>query len=1360
MSDKQMINQVFHNQLLCRNILGHISDVHNRLNKSTIKGGVLHSSGDLMMMLKFNATSMFIESFDSVDNYPYNTSLLKCAAQYNNTRAFNHLIKHPNIIIDQTVFKLEHVCQHGNIDILRSYIDATQCHSTSIMDFVECLPLIDRGNEHFVRLLLQHIKSRGIIPTSDDIKRHAIDMEYGANESLLEGIAQLDEYTLQRQGISVGVLRVLHEDSRYILDNLTMDMANNSHYSLAHFLSACARDGNIELISIVGEYEVGIMLLKRSSLYGLINVAVENGREAFIRHLYKHHTWMRFEILRLLDTQSQPTCDDVSMSSDMPKLPPTPMAAIYTDDLINAEHLITQFIIIDQKYWRTMSESMARLISSPRSPPLEFHDGTLLNMVTVMSQPGSNITSDIVCMFIDNCEIDVGRYINFVMEVAAGCSAAVMTRIHTKYDQPYETSECLAKALTSRCRETLELMQDCFDMEIEGVSADDIVHDPFKVHHKFISKASIDEIRLMFKHSVKVKSDPKICEWAARNHSSEVFDYIISLFRLGQLVGILPEIVHYALVKDNPQHIHSLQRHFGDVAIDEITSSTVEHMANKNAHHSLSYYLNTTSFNKQSTTHRLRTINNILNTAYQIGATRLIKLCINHIDSLNQLMNNDHLAPHTQQQSMNVSTCPGLDQAFHLVFCDGKLATMIMRQIGLIHSSLGIDLDRVIKGSTLLDNNLLQFIKFGATEYFIKSYSTINNQYQYPHNTTLLSEAFAKCDSLALEVLLANPNMMMTYDHYGHLDDDTLWNISSCSHPHWEWILDQYFKMFTSATPVFINEILFLLARHPSFHRKLIQMGVKLESINEDNDYYFVLRKGWLTKPWALEMVQFLRQQSLMPHRQCLQNILEIALSDGLPSSVFGYIVRECEEDVVQLDTWSLIESCCEYGRPEHLDIMLTMPGIDLSESRLVELFDTGSRSGCLAVVKRIHQLIKGSGHRQHVINSIQYALEDGHVDLVNYLIDQCVMMMMMTSYQTIQMVGIRRIHQSIVSIELIERLMAHPNIFDLTHYDYHHGLIDAFELCDQALIEYIEMKNPPLKQHSSDLFRASMKVGNVQMAKKLLMDKDRGLTCSASDVASLIDCIGLPGKGIDVTEDKVAEFVALMPRSDCANDAIVAASSKSLSLIKLVITPFIYEISAADLVASCNFNRWIDNCAKRCDVQAIDYLINLAIRVRHRVTSKHGYGWDQQRIQDMITLNVFNDSNASVLSYLMDKGYLSVENVKSSALAIIVNNACVDGNVETLRMIHQRCVTASQLQRHLPSMSSIQEAVINNHHRLITYMFEGVSDGSSPYVRAKVDQMNITKLLNTVRHHAFVNGCLNIINMCDRLISAHIPSI
>ncbi|GAM26064.1 hypothetical protein SAMD00019534_092390 [Acytostelium subglobosum LB1] len=782
-------------------------------------------------------------------------------------------------------------------------------------------------------------------------------------------------------------------------------------------------------------------------------------------------------------------------------------------------------------------------------------------------------------------------------------------------------------------------------------------------------------------------------------------------------------------------------------------------MATNNAHHSLAFVFNSSTFNNQSRSHRLRLVHHVLHHAYKIGATRLIKLCINHIESLNQLHCDDDDQPFTVPLTpvignRGTSDQHVLERSFHMVMGDTKLVTLIMRHIGLIHSS-----SKAIKGSTLLDNHKLSdYIKYGATEYLIQAYTSIKQS--FPHNTTLLYEAFAKCNTIALDALLFNPNMSVYFDA-GCLAEMS----SSFSHPQWDRIVDEYIKFtYQYATPKWFQRDHFLsTVKHPAIVRKLMDFGVEFNQIEET---YHIIDENWFTRPCALETLQFYLQHKI------------------LAPSILPPLMNEC----------------CMNGPMESFDMLMSI--IDdtdqvyddddddnnyHTEDWIIYFSDQFTKCGHLDIVKRLYSYLqrKDVDLTKLILRAIPCALEKGHLDVFNYLMDVLPSLIIgggdkpsddddESADSVAKVANVGSVHHSNISIDLIKRLNSCPYIMFKANDDC---LIQALKTGDTDLIEHLFMELIERKTNYNlgNSFKVAMEVGNVNIARKMIAMRPE-MKVSGDHVLSLLKSLG--GRDIarddKVTESTIIEILRLSHGTYInVTNMVRAASNNSLSLIKLVVEHFnSVPENDVDRMSATDFRQSIDVCAKRCDIQSIDYLIDVAINVDGRnpqdeISTGVRYGWDQHRIHDIITLDVI--TNSSVLTYFMDKGYINVcddnDKFNSNALTTIVNNACVSDNLDIIRTIYQRCLTPSQLQRCLPSMSSINKAVSNNHHRLICYMFEGDRDvdrvGSpsssslSPYVRAGINQRSINNLVKYIRHQACVDGCMNIINMCDRIIES-----
>ncbi|GAM19167.1 hypothetical protein SAMD00019534_023420 [Acytostelium subglobosum LB1] len=166
-----------------------------------------------------------------------------------------------------------------------------------------------------------------------------------------------------------------------------------------------------------------------------------------------------------------------------------------------------------------------------------------------------------------------------------------------------------------------------------------------------------------------------------------------------------------------------------------------------------------------------------------------------------------------------------------------------------------------------------------------------------------------------------------------------------------------------------------------------------------------------------------------------------------------------------------------------------------------------------------------------------------------------------------------------------------------------------------------------------------------------------------------------------------------------------------------------------------------IGHCIGRDVIESLDFLIQWAMKVSGKINT--------HKLIDIIDLNDCN--TPSTLAHIMDKGYLSNNNGdddKPYILSELVNRACRSGRIDLMQVVHQRCTTPSQFQRHLPTVDSMIAASKRNNHQMLSYLFEG---DDAPINRANL-QLNMATLINTIRHHSIDNGHLNIINMCDCL--------
>ncbi|GAM26251.1 hypothetical protein SAMD00019534_094260 [Acytostelium subglobosum LB1] len=599
---------------------------------------------------------------------------------------------------------------------------------------------------------------------------------------------------------------------------------------------------------------------------------------------------------------------------------------------------------------------MAQLITTYRSPRLTLKGKSLLHMVKAIGKPGSNITPDIVCQLIDNCDLPEPDKLDRTFELATETSLGLMQRIHTHFNLPYMDWSLTKAVQSGHVDIALHLASQQTDEAVATKAALKLI-----AWHPI----TMDNLTLILDTLPFVKSNPEICAWAVCNPSFEVFKHIISLFTNEQLEGTdhLQDIFYQALIENNSRYLEYIQQRFAntEVEVPELDAQSLMNHINNNHYLFIEKHLDSPSFTDLPTVNQLRTLHAMIDYAYQMVTTRIIKLCkdrINKLDGTYVRQQDDH------DQEMDIDQPKAslkLESTLHMVMRDEKLGKMIMSQIGSIHNKHGIDRKQVITGKQLLYNhNLREYIKYGATEWFLQSYNDNGNKLRL--NKTLLLEAFARCDTRAMNVLLANPLMCLN----GSFDKHFVTNVSSCSHPHWESVLERYVLTLDSLQPAGITISGNVLAhvRHPSFLRKLIEMDIQLSLVDDDGDrnksrwgdktlkssFTEIMVDASLKQSWAVEMLQLMLKNKLLTTRTGkvlllkaielnITPVVEILVSQSPGDGDDGNEGDngDSEDAADQHSRYyikSLIKLCCQHGNVESLNLVMAhVPSPHLDEA-------------------------------------------------------------------------------------------------------------------------------------------------------------------------------------------------------------------------------------------------------------------------------------------------------------------------------------------------------------------------------------------------------------------------------------------
>ncbi|GAM26896.1 hypothetical protein SAMD00019534_100710 [Acytostelium subglobosum LB1] len=1076
--------------------------------------------------------------------------------------------------------------------MLRHFLAATAHHMLPPDTLINLYKAVDTGNIQFVRLLLQHI-----VIDEESIK-----------------FARYAGFRTSRAAVNVDMLAVLHKEFnclfripvlwlaalkyavkcsmldcvQYILDNMPVHvLPEMTNALISKCLRRCAKKGNsnmFQYLAIKSQFN-----LKSNDITGIITEACDHGQESFLRYLNQH-------------VDNEVSRDFIRHCLELR----TPLAAIRTNDLASMSDgsFNDQSVELDAKTCNQMSKEMATLICGPPSTahPLVYTGQSLINMIRAVVKPGTNITEDLVCQFIVNLRYKLTLSISGTLDYAAGFSAKIMTLINQRFKSN-------SQHLKYRCIKESAI--------------------------KFVSVGALEDIIFMLGHLDHVKRDPEICLKAVLNEDPRVFEHLIALFTIDKINSnesdMLDQIVELAHIRDKPHYVKTLQQHFGlDPSMPLfIPSLNVLHsMVESNAYHSLEYHFNTSTFSQMPIEHRLRTIHSIMDKGYHFGATHVIKLCtdqitaitINHIQSLNY----DQDKPKTHQCSHELET------AVHSVLGDRKLGMLIMEHVGLVHKSLGYESDQVIKGSQLIDNHsLADYINYGATEWFIKANASV----EHCQNTSLLELAFSKCNKIVIDVLLDNTRMCL--EPRPMVTEQFVKEISSCSHPQWEWMFDQYTMITSQGAPLKISQQTLQLVQHPSFLRKLIQCGAKL------TNYYFKdmdAVREWVSRPWASDMFQLLAQHKLVGTDEQHQ-ILVQAIEQDKTSIVRYYLNTNMLQTLMSDDTRAqeIVDYCCIHGRMECLDMILPllpiasfscvlddpMPGGQ--GVRLEWSFKHAAKNGHLDIMQRLQTFELNRCDQAFQISamcSLQGALANGHMEVFEYILNVIALFTNSNSDSSEHMVPltIQDIHHSILSINLIKRLMALPFL----KCELSNVLIEAIKWRNKEVIDMcIDYK---YRHVNPDYYRAldtAVEVCDLDTLRRIIVAMPI-VKPSTGNICSMINQLGRQDN--KVTEEVIIELLDQKKLSPWEVTSILQSSARKTPPFFMMMVNHLNITSIPGIL----LNDWkpvIEIIIKRGDTESLDYLINQElIPVRH--------------LPELINLE---HCNASVLEHLFDKRYITM---------------------------------------------------------------------------------------------------------------------
>ncbi|GAM26862.1 hypothetical protein SAMD00019534_100370 [Acytostelium subglobosum LB1] len=1306
------LRKVFGNKVLRTTVFQHLCDIHKRwislsslkqqqqqqhdqereqswMIKSTIKGDKLLAEGSLARFLKFNATEWFIKAFDSFTPkcHQLTSRLLFKSFKYNNIRAFNHILDNTNTDLDDdiTPSQLTNILKHGNVQMFERYISMHSARSFQINSINHLMFAINSGNVNFVRLLLQH-------------KCYHNDPDMYFEEDV-------DPQEFKRSGINVDMLTMLHKEYgllylhdlwalalkqsthlnvtdsvRYIIEHLPSDLTILCSAHIGLLVEFIAKPSHFAIFKVFFRVQQFAKTIITNNL--LVHMAADNGHDELFKFLDDNGP---------LPTSLMKYVDRVNGF----KVKITPLAAIRTGDLDLTEAMIAQVDHIDLYTWTHMSTSMATLLSNRRhNPPKLFNLHSLCEMIECFGlQPDHPITERMVLNFIDNCDPaeEMGN-ISRAFDLAARHSVKILQhiivtfKIHNINEQMFmsviqnDNYDVLSHIIQSTPKDQLEELSQIYDVDT--------------AINELISRAPLSVVSMMLDNLSSIRENNTTCLWALVNPSLEVFQHVIKLFPIDQIMELTGDIMSHASDKDKPEVLRIMAQLLKDNGrtIPLPTLDWLETLALLNRYNVLEYYFGTSQFNSLPKIHRLRTLNSMIYHSLLNGNIRILNHCSSLIQDIQNNKKRSHDESYLGDNFGNVAmpnhATPRLETAAHSVFIDRKLMTMIMNHIVDIHQNhIGVDKDKRIKGGHLLANNSLErFIVYGASEWFHRALPSLDRS---TPNGELLGLALLHPNTSILNTLLADPMMVF------------------------------------QASVNMVEEMLQMI-RHPSMIRKLLQLGFKF-STDEDDDNSDVplMINGWLNKPWALEMFQLLHKKSILSEDELLSLFNESIKLNNTPviqyylDTCFGLVVERLNDgdhDDSSHVISELIESCLHSGCNSST-LNMVLPHIPLQFLTVLDGDDLAKSASKRGNVDILNLLVdQYTSKWWTLMQALPTALEyNENMDLINHILN--------ANITDAHIYEVNSINPSILSMDLIQRLMANDSI----DCDFGKVLGDSIKIGNNEIIDFITRNEKGLfKTDYQHVFIAALSIGDINTAR-MAISSPHFQKAEKATRHQFIQYLGSDKQFILINDDFELFVKVLFERLSKTDElsSLLLSVGSSTSRVKIIID-------------HCSRNKLF---ARDGNIESLDLIIQFVISAGCET-------------QDAVPSGI---SNARVITHFLDKGYIKLEEDNSNGyLARMVDWACKKGHVDVIKAIHQRCTTPLQLFNHMPSTNIlINKAACFNHHQVLSYLFEDdIEHGvCSPFKRAsKHNKMNIANSLTLIGLAAKQIGNFKIVDMCNRL--------
>ncbi|GAM26668.1 hypothetical protein SAMD00019534_098430 [Acytostelium subglobosum LB1] len=1205
--------------------------------------------------------------------------------------------------------------------MLQSLLKMTGHHYIGPVTLDNLVAAVDRGNIHFVRLLL---KLNG---QSSDFKPNmgAYCLGFGNTK-----------YVFRYPGIDVDMLKLLKEMgalgiglcSRLLEHCITNGRVDSVQYILEEVAKEfddqqrCVIDRAVQS-GIVKQTTLGHLDILQSLLrmaprnapayaYGrnLSRVAADNGHMHIIEHLHKNNIGndtLTFEeeaiVMELMSTHCGERWDLALVSRVIYKTPLDELiAALKRNDQRTAMDILDNHWDngLSSIVWSHLSELTIAFLSIHKSShPHDISPNGLYIVVKHIINGKLTLEHGLEYLRMANI-VDSAESGDFEhslkrtsMEWAAGMSLALLQRIRDVTSLSYN-DRCLEAAIE----------HDCLDVISYLLSNNLIDADNLKIWtpELLFTKGSVDAIKIIHQH-VKLNI-PHLSINAIKN-TVDMFKHVMQHIHPPSSWSprLLRAIINEAVVQDKVDHLKLLI----DITHSPVPTpllDTLIEATKKNAVSTLEYILvkiNPPPLTRLPEIDQLRVLQYIMHSAYNYGYTRIITICNDIIKDIDTTIPNIRMnfADLHMNDILQKPSDTSAKSVIYSVLGNNKLNSIIMEHVGWINRScLGFEDSLIIKGGQLFGNNtLLDFIKYGATEYFIKSFKSINLKHSYPpNNNKLISAAIAHFTPRhipILDVLLAHPSMLL-------LEPETInWRqfinqLSDCNTHNWSRIIEDVMKLVminSNAPPMTLMEPDLFLIKTPLFLSKLLSLGVAfaVAPINAHSPIpppvSGVLTK-WLQCPSKsiLEMIQLMRP----------------SLSKDTAIHVLAHSIRMDIQPVSQyiIDRYRLLNDprlpavCAKHGYFELYNILPQ----STDNSRI--MFDTiMERDNCLMpldIATKTYQHLLDNGSKPTINFSVNVPGALMHcrnkVDLLLSLPH--------TQGNPNKLVRINNIHPKMISVGLLERLLADPRF----QCDFDFVMSSAIDAGDRQVIEMLEANTDNrFKTHYKSAFNTAASVGDLDTIK-MILDK-RNLSTNTSN---------------------------------------------SFDTFKYVSTNMMekYQADGRMLPIEPLLSLFVEYF-KRGDIEAIELLKQQSIDCNQKDPNQWAFN-GRFGIHSLLGSNMTPITNSKVLTHFIDKGYLDMVN-KQHYLTRVIEHACENGNVDIIRLVHNRFTSTDQTTSFIPNTQCIARAVERNQQSVIQYLF---GDDQSPIKRSP-DATLVVRMANYARHSAFVKGNINIINFCDTII-------